>query len=233
MDPLLSDLLRLGPFLLKEKDLRRPFNIRFERFGVSSPLPMDDLIIFSSASDCGGLASSSCCDGLEFKFILLLLTLMNRSDIDFLPMLGRAPAGTMTPLRGGLLLSCLLMVDLLTISDTERVGMGGCVISRLGVCRSWLQTGLSGAFRGGAGGASPFKGSSEDFEGVLQGGFLPFLFGFLGDLEEERALRLSGLLSVDSDDLLPAVEPDSLEVFESEEVRAGAFRLGLLDASSS
>ena len=194
MDPLLSDLLRLGPFLLKENDLRRPFNIRLERFGVSSPLPLEDLIIFSSSSGCGGPASTSCCDGLEFRFILLLPTLMNRSDIDFLPMLGRAPAGTMTPVRGGLLLSCLLMVDLLTISETERFGMEACVTSGLGVCRSWLQTGgLSGAFRGGAGGVSPFKkGSSEDFEEALEGGWcLPFLFGFLGDLEDVRALRLS------------------------------------------
>jgi hypothetical protein len=131
------------------------------------------------------------------------------------------------------------MVDLLTItSETERLGMEGCITSGLGVCWRWAEVGLSGAFRGGAGGASPFKGSSEDF-GVGGGGsFLPFLLGFR-DREEERALRLSDLLSADSDDLLPAVpeeQPDSRleEVAESEEARAGAdFRLGLVSASSS
>jgi hypothetical protein len=100
-----------------------------------------------------------------------------------------------------------------------------------------VEVGLSGAFRGGVGGASPFKSSSEDF-GVGGGSFLPFLLGFR-DREEERALRLSGLLAANSDDLLPAVleeQPDSRleEVTESEEARAGAdFRLGLVSTSSS
>jgi hypothetical protein len=125
------------------------------------------------------------------------------------------------------------MVDLLTISETERVGLegGGMTSGPAGVCRRSVEMGLS-LFVGGAGGASPFKtGFSEDF--VVEGGFLAFLLSF-GDLEKERALRLSGLLlSADSDDLLPVVEPDPrLEVLDSEIARAGPSRLDL-DASSS
>lgn len=144
------------------------------------------------------------------------------------------------------------MVDLLTISETERVGMEGgsrttsAVDADVDVYWRSVDMGLSGAFRGGAGGASPLKDSSEDSAaaaGVVGSCcFLPFLFLSFRDLEEERVLRLSSLLlsaadASAADMLAAAVEPDPPEevvVTESEEARAGAFRLGIgLGVSSS